>query len=1024
MRLHLLEIQAFGPFADRQYVDFDALSDQGLFLLNGPTGAGKSSVLDAVCFALYGSVPGARQAAKRLRSDHAAESVAPEVCLEFSVGDRRFRVVRSPSWERPARRGSGTTTEQARTLLSERVGGDWVQKSARNDEAGLELHQLLGMDKEQFTKVVMLPQGEFAAFLRADAKPRRELLQRLFSTTRFEDLERLFLEESQRSARALEEEQANQRHVYLRAVDEAQRHGIGIEETVTVPAGASPPAPDPATGIHGLTEAVRARWEEAAAESTELAEGSALADGALAAVSRRRSRSAALARLRAQRTEHEGRAEEVAQSVDALRRHDEARGLGSVLDLADDAASAADLARLGQDAAIERARANAVVADYLDADVVLGGAASEEDRARVSAAFEVASAASAVLKAALPDERRRQEVRRDLVGLQNKMADLDAKLDAVDRELDALRRRRAEDIERLGPLRRAADGLAHLRAELVAVEAVGRVVEQFGAAEERGRRADSAYLHASESFLDLKEQWLDLLRLRLEQSAEELAERLEDGEPCPVCGSPEHPAPVASPGGDRVTLGQEQEARRRQAEAEGALHDARGVRDAVRLEIADLAARGGDRSADDVEAAVLAARVRLQEAETAHAECASVEERVALAAEEEERLRVRQDVGRAERSDAEARQGSLADQDLLLSRRIDELRAGAASLADRIAEVESAARDLDEVRRAAEGFDRAGAMLEDSLARLLAALSGTAFDDAGEARAALMPDALLARTRTSVADHEVQGHRLDAAWEDDEIRQGLRDEMDGLAAPTEEDERAAHSAAVELRTRAHRAGITAEVLGHSVAQLEAYARQLARIEERISPLRERAQLTSSIAETARGGGDNLYKMSLATYVLASRLEQVAAAATERLLEMSDGRYQLVHSDATAGNKRSGLGLNVIDGWTGNRRDTSTLSGGESFMASLALALGLADVVQQEAGGLDIETLFVDEGFGSLDDQALEQVMDALEGLRSGGRVVGLVSHVPELKQRVSAQLQVVKGRQGSSLRFVEQPVSV
>lgn len=251
------------------------------------------------------------------------------------------------------------------------------------------------------------------------------------------------------------------------------------------------------------------------------------------------------------------------------------------------------------------------------------------------------------------------------------------------------------------------------------------------------------------------------------------------------------------------------------------------------------------------------------------------------------------------------------------------------------------------------------------------------------------------------------------------MQETVLEEQAGILLPSEADEAAARTAAVDLRSRSQRAAIGAEVLGHSVDQLATYARRLADLESSVAPLREEAALALSVAETARGGGENLYKMSLATYVLASRLEQVAAAATERLLQMSDGRYQLVHSDATAGNRRSGLGLNVVDGWTGNRRDTSTLSGGESFMASLALALGLADVVQQEAGGLDIETLFVDEGFGSLDEQALEQVMDALEGLRSGGRVVGLVSHVPELKQRISAQLQVVKGRQGSRLHVRE-----
>ena len=183
---------------------------------------------------------------------------------------------------------------------------------------------------------------------------------------------------------------------------------------------------------------------------------------------------------------------------------------------------------------------------------------------------------------------------------------------------------------------------------------------------------------------------------------------------------------------------------------------------------------------------------------------------------------------------------------------------------------------------------------------------------------------------------------------------------------------------------------------------------------------QRAQMLAGLAEAAAGRGENSYRMSLNSYVLAARLEQVAAAASERLVAMSDGRYLLEHTDARAARgAKSGLGLEVVDQWTGYRRDTSTLSGGESFMASLSLALGLADVVQQEAGGVEIETLFVDEGFGSLDEQSLEQVMDALEGLRDGGRVVGLVSHVGEMKQRIGTQLQVVKGRNGSTLRIAD-----
>src|SRR6478735_1089522 len=190
MRLHHLEVTAFGPFADTVAVDFDHLSDAGLFLLSGPTGAGKTSVLDAVCFALYGDVPGARNTANRLRADQAAPGVRPRVTLEATLSGRRFRLARSPSWERPKKRGAGVTTEQASVSIAERVDGEWVTHSTRLDETGHLVTRLIGMNLAQFTQVAMLPQGEFQAFLRARSEERHRLLQQLFRTGRFEDVER------------------------------------------------------------------------------------------------------------------------------------------------------------------------------------------------------------------------------------------------------------------------------------------------------------------------------------------------------------------------------------------------------------------------------------------------------------------------------------------------------------------------------------------------------------------------------------------------------------------------------------------------------------------------------------------------------------------------------------------------------------------------------------------------------------------------------------------------------------------
>src|SRR6516162_942622 len=202
---------------------------------------------------------------------------------------------------------------------------------------------------------------------------------------------------------------------------------------------------------------------------------------------------------------------------------------------------------------------------------------------------------------------------------------------------------------------------------------------------------------------------------------------------------------------------------------------------------------------------------------------------------------------------------------------------------------------------------------------------------------------------------------------------------------------------------------------HRSEQLSLLEPQLTAALAALGPLKQRADQARCLADLAAGLGANQYRMTLSSFVLAARLEEVAAAASERLLTMTAGRYSLVHTDARRGGGRAGLGLLACDSWTGIDRDTSTLSGGETFLASLALALGLADVVTAEAAGTPMEALFVDEGFGTLDEDTLDEVMNVLDGLREGGRIVGVVSHVAELRQRIPAQVHVRKGRRGSQV---------
>jgi exonuclease SbcC len=993
VRLHRLDITAFGPFGGTQTVDFDALSAAGLYLLHGPTGAGKTSVLDAVCYALYGSVPGARHSGGQgvnLRSDHAAPATRTEVTLELTVAGRRLEITRQPPWERPKKRGSGTTLDKAQTWLREydAAAGAWKDLSRSHQEVGDEITQLLGMSREQFCQVVLLPQGDFARFLRADAEARGKLLGRLFDTRRFAEVEKRL---------------AERRRVTEVRVRDGDAELLADAHRMQQAAGDTMELPELAPGDPGLADAVlsaaavarsTAREQLAVAHSRLTAAESARAEAARALDDVRE-----LARLQRRFREARERAERLAERAEDYRqaqrrmeRGRKAEAVAPALDLRESADAE------HRRATAEEARARALLPDRF-ADAGAAGLAAAARRA----AEELGGLESA----------RRAEQR--LARLVAERADLDRQERAdedVRQEAEAWlagwEALRAGLQTRIGAAQEAAT-----RAEQLAVQREP-ARRRLAAARQRDRLAldtDDAQrqaLASAERAVEARAHWLDLKEQRLTGIAAELAANLTDGEPCAVCGATEHPAPA------RKVAGHVDRDAEERALAACRQADERRTEDERRLGLVREALAAATAEAGDAPTARLAAEAEQLEREYARARDAASglhaaqEELRRAEHERERRVAVRQEaavraasrVGHRERLDRE-RAG--LEEELARARGVlDSVAARADQLERQVALLTDAA---DRARAAEDTAQR----LKEADSRLADAAFRAGFDTPQDAAAALLDDA---------AHRELQ-HRLDA-WHAEEaaVRAVLAEAGTATAAQAPPaDVTAAERALAEADRRLHDAVSERDAAARRCAELDRLSARAAASVRRLGPLREEYERIARMAGLAAGtSADNERKMRLESYVLAARLEQVAAAATARLQRMSSGRYTLVHSDDRTGRGRSGLGLHVVDAWTGRERDTATLSGGETFFASLALALGLADVVTDEAGGVRLDTLFIDEGFGSLDDQTLDEVLDVLDSLRERDRSVGIVSHVADLRRRIHAHLEVVKGRSGSVLR--------
>ncbi len=1003
MKPHQLRIEAFGPYAEPVEIGFDALSQEGLFLIHGTTGAGKTFLLDALCFALYGEVSGDRSI-KALKSDHAAAAAVPRVCLEFSAAGGRYRVERSPAYAAPKARGTGTTEKAAQAVLF-RVKGEAMEPIAsRTTEVTREVEGLVGLTINQFRQVILLPQGRFAEVLRARAEEREALLKTLFNTVLFEQAAG-WLDERAKAGRITVAEHNRQQEVLQRQAAQAwQPYASGELSPVETDADGKPePASqDPAALVPRIAAVVAAREAALQAASAALLASQRTKAAIDQQADRWDRRAAASTRLQ----ELEGKQEAMNSFRQRLQRAQQAEQLRSSLDAEEQARQA--LAALQQ---------------QIEGQLLAASRAREASRA-LPTAVQRLELRALPNQEALGDASNQLAARRaELKGLaaraqeaaaaRSKAAAAEALAaqaqDQLNRSRDALgqaQQARQRTEQAYGQACSARDGLSGLKRTADDARARLAAVEALGAAEQHAQACLAAKHAAEAQLLQTKAALLDLRERQIAGMAARLAAGLQAGAPCPVCGSSHHPAP-AHPADDAVSdtalVAAEQalgDAGGAAEQAAVALAKAQGARQVLLEKAGDAGDRESARTAAQQAAAALAAAEALA-AQVDHHERAIRSAEAELqalqtslqAAGTEQALQARIAADETER--AETLTAAIASE---LGEGVDPQQ-----VLHTFAPLEAALKTL--AASCAE-HTAASSRLEQASDRLAQELAGSAFADPAAAAAALRDAA--------VREHWAE--RIQAFDTELIEQRGILAAPDLTDLPEQRPDTAAAQAAVASADAARIEATKRDTQARGAqAEIQRLAREHRQGAAELAKAQQQAQLLSAVADRCSGRAAPF--ISLQRWVLSAYLGEICGYANQRLELMTSGRYQLRLSDGgIRGGRQAGLGLRVLDAYTGEEREVNSLSGGETFQASLALALGVADTVQAHTGGVQLDALFIDEGFGTLDPDNLQLAMDELDRLREGGRMIGIISHVGALKERIRSGIEVIASDQGSSVR--------
>ena len=1020
-----LTIEAFGPYRDSVTLDFNELQDHSMFLIAGPTGAGKTSILDAMVYALYGETSGEVRKTDAIRSDFAEPHRMTRVDFSFAIGDAQYRVERLPKQMVAKKRGTGMREQNASATVYEKKDGEWKVIATSAAAIRDTIQQIIGFRKDQFLQVVLLPQGEFRKLLVASTSEREELLHTLFRTELYRKLQEA-LKTAYDEAKAGIEENLTKQTAFIQSIPhDGATPMVTIEHVRELLANRGPHRDalaverDEAVTVVEQFNVLRNQWSLYNQAQQSLAEATSK-----------------LELVRAKETERVNLNEKVqflnslAPTHELYKQYIEKKAVLKTLEQAlSDAEECVKLATQHEAKCLEVY--SGLEGQVESIQVKRTTLAQFQQQAEKFDELDVLKKEFSTLHSSLEelDSKKSEDA---LVKQRELVKTLEADLEALRKQLQD-NNKFLEDT----PVIQGQLNDLHRYSELI--EEISKVQKEI---DDKGQTLASLGETVQVSKVHLER----LEHLMQEGRAFELVHLVVDNEPCPVCGSTDHPRLAAKP---EIYPTKDE------------IEEARTARDvALQKQASEVGQQKTlvtrlDELTKQVDAQVSTLTLSIDgfsEKNFASVQqdlLAKMDQLTALRgksellsktiADKEHKLKVARDKLAALELDHNELLKNLHDLEIRMSSvqaNIDALSktlptTDIAAWQKQLESLDSEITVYDEqVKVGKTNLEAAREQLNAKRGRL-ETLSSQVKEETKNLNLmyknytkslqtiSLAEDDFVEALRDikEIETYRTQLHTLDEAFNKAQaVYDAALKAAETVVKPSDTVSDEIYATAVE-----HRDTLVGNLAAwdKETKHIETTLISLEALEAAMGEAREKVKFLSRLNDLANGGEQGFKNVTFERYVLGAILDEVVYAANLRLQKMSRNRYSLERSDYTGGGRgKQGLDLAVMDAFTGQSRPANTLSGGETFLASMALALGLADVIQSYAGGIHMDTMFIDEGFGTLDPDTLELAMETLVQLQSSGRLIGMISHVPELKSRIPAHLEVIRGDDGSTAKFV------